>query len=181
MKYINILEEKSFKTRFRAKTKKAAKILIRIMKNANKISIRVFCTPEENKELIKDSFHELIGFSEDNLAEEKISWREQNAKGFNDRNIIVFSAELEKDRHCNYFLERLKNNLNLEDKKRLLEEDNRLDENMNFYVRLDKPSLSEKEYKVTDSGDCYHIRISIAAFPKKKEIAKKKISEILGT
>ena len=55
----------------------------------------------------------------------------------------------------------------------------RIDEDCNFYIRLKKEEfLDKQECLLTDSGDCIHIRIKVAAYPKRKDIAIKKIEEL---
>ncbi len=149
------------------------------MKQANKITIRTFTPPEEDREENKKTILELTGYTEEEIEKEKIKYEERNAKGFSQKNIIIHTLELEKDRHCNKFLERLASKLTEEDKHTLISQTNRLDDNMNFYIRLNKEKLRKQEYEVTESGECYHIKISIASFPKRKDVAHKKIKEII--
>ncbi len=149
------------------------------MKHANKITIRAFTPPEEDREENKKKILKIAGYTEQETEKEKIKYEERNAKGFSQRNIIIHVLELEKDRHCNKFLERLASNLTEEDKDILIKQTNRLDDDMNFYIRLNKEKLKQGTYEVTESGECYHIKISIAAFPKRKDVAHKKIREIL--
>ena len=75
----------------------------------------------------------------------------------------------------NKFLENLLNNLSKGQKEQILREDeSRLDENLDFFIRLDKDSwINDKKLELTDSGKCFHLKISIAAFPKKREVALK--------
>ncbi len=149
------------------------------MKQANKITIRAFTPPEEDREENKKTILELAGYTEQEIEKEKIKYEEKNAKGFQERNIKIHTIELEKDRHCNKFLEKITNKLTEEDKNTLISQTNRLDDNMNFYIRLDKEKLNQGTYEVTETGECYHIKISVAAFPKRKDVAHKKIKEII--
>jgi RNA binding exosome subunit len=43
-----------------------------------------------------------------------------------------------------------------------------------------KQKLLNNELWITDCGECFHIRISIAAFPKKKEVALEVIKKIFS-
>ena len=57
--------------------------------------------------------------------------------------------------------------------------ESRLDEELNFFLRLDKEKwVNEKEMKLTDSGKCFHIKISVAAFPKNMDIAIENFEKI---
>jgi len=133
--------------------------------------------PEEDEALIKDKFISLFPFS---LDEEKIFLKRSKARGFSQREIIIYEAELSKERHTNAFLKSLKEKLNEQQKEMLMRQENRLDDDCNFFLRLDKQSLLNNSFNITDCGDCYHIRISIAAFPKKKEAALEVMKKIFS-
>ena len=146
------------------------------MKLANIVRIRVFVKPEENEQEIKQALLKLLPF---NLEEEKIVLERRAAQGFNERKIIVCEISLQKDRQINKFLEHLNQSITKSQKALLLKQaDSRLDSELNFFIRLDKQSLLQGNYLVTDSGDCFHIRISVAAFPRTKEVAMKVVNEI---
>ncbi|HHE36835.1 MAG TPA: hypothetical protein ENL16_03405, partial [Candidatus Woesearchaeota archaeon] len=89
-------------------------------------------------------------------------------------------VELKKEKHTNAFLKSLKQKLNSQQKSVLVKQENRLDDECNFFIRLDKHKLLNDEYWITDSGDCYHVRISIAAFPKNKESARKVVEQVFS-
>jgi len=57
--------------------------------------------------------------------------------------------------------------------------DSRLDEGLHFFFRLSKPDLLAGTYAVTDSGDCFHFRISLAAYPHNKIVAKEIVRKML--
>ena len=142
------------------------------MKLANNINVRVFCKDEEDKPLIIEKLKLLLPFD---LENEKIAIEERHAEGFADQKITVIKVTLEKNRHVNAFIENLVAKLG-DEKKTLLEQlDSRLDNNLNFFIRLSKEMLLKDKFVVTDSGNCYHIKINIASFPKKRE----KVIEVL--
>lgn len=147
------------------------------MKTANSIKISVFCYEDEDESKVLEIF---LGFFPFNLEEEKIIVLKTNARGFKERNIKIFEVNLTKDMHINLFLENLNNKLNNEQKQLIIKQaDSRLDENLNFYIRFDKQKLiKEQRTWITESGDCFHLKINIAAFPRKKEKAVEMIKEI---
>ncbi|PIN80972.1 hypothetical protein COV13_02700 [Candidatus Woesearchaeota archaeon CG10_big_fil_rev_8_21_14_0_10_32_9] len=151
------------------------------MKYANIIHFRVFCEPTENYEQVKKGLLELVGFSESELKEEKIVLKETKAKGFEDKIIRIIELDLKKDKHCNKFLKRLSEKISKEDRQQLIDQKNRLDDNLNFFIRFDKQKLLEYKYDLTESGNCYHTTINVSAFPKKKENAYKIIEELFKT
>lgn len=148
------------------------------MKLANTIQISVFAkTNEELADLIKQKLISLIPF---NLEEEKISLKEETAKGFNEKIIKIFSITLSKESHTSKFLEFLTEKLTKEQKILLVsQKESRLDEDLFFFIRLDKEELIQNDrFFITDSGNCFHIKISIASFPKKRENAIQIIEKI---
>ena len=74
------------------------------------------------------------------------------------------------------------NNLDESQKKQILQQaESRLDKNLDFFIRFDKDSwMNEKKLVLTDSGKCFHIKMSMAAFPKKMEIAAALVRKLLS-
>jgi RNA binding exosome subunit len=156
------------------------------MKLVNNINFRVFCNPDEDKEKIKSAFLSLIGYTTEQLSEEKIKYNETNAVGFGKKIIKIIEVRFEKERHCNKFIKRINEILSAEDKVLLIEQVNRLDDNMNFFMRLDKDALldegaeKDKKYVLTDSGNCFHISMNIEAHPQRKDVAHKVVKQIFS-
>ncbi len=149
------------------------------MKLAHNIEIRVFAREDENikPEKIQHTFAKIMPFDIDNEKTPDI--KTQKTSGFNEMPIFVYTMRLEKDRHCNDFLENLNKRLSSEDKNKISKQmDSRTDNNLNFYLRLSRNKLFEDTYELTESGECFHIRISLAAFPKKRENAHNIINNI---
>ena len=145
------------------------------MKLANNVNIRVFCKPEEDASLIKEKL--LLPFD---LKKEKIAIKAQKAEGFQERTIMIFSALLEKERHVKAFLENLNEKLGEETQTLIEQWESRTDDNLDFFIRLDKDMMMKNKLVLTDSGNCYHIKINLAAFPKRKEKAREIAEGIFG-
>jgi RNA binding exosome subunit len=149
------------------------------MKLAHNIEVRVFARDDEDigPEKIKDAFAQIMPF--DISSEKTPDIKMQKTFGFNELPIIVYTMRLEKDRHCNDFLEKLNKKLSEKDKKILLEQkDSRTDNDLNFYLRLSRNKLFEYICELTESGECFHIKISLAVFPKNRENAYNIINNI---
>ncbi|MBW2991201.1 hypothetical protein KY348_05870 [Candidatus Woesearchaeota archaeon] len=142
---------------------------------ANNIKVNVFVKQEDDEASVKKHLLALFPFD---LEQEKIALQRNKAVGFNQREIIILEVDLFKERHTRAFLESFVSKLNEQQKQSLVKQENRLDDDCNLFIRLDKQKLLNGEFWITDSGDCYHIRISIAAFPKKKEKAKQVVEKI---
>ena len=144
------------------------------MKYSHLIEARVFCKEDKDSNKIKKKSI-FLGLFPFNLDEEKIILKESAAKGFNEKKINILEVELTKDKHMNSFLFFF-NKLTGERKEMILRDlDKYIDDNLNLFIRLDKQKLLEDKFRITDSGDRFHIKISIAAFPRKK---KKKAAKL---
>jgi RNA binding exosome subunit len=59
--------------------------------------------------------------------------------------------------------------------------ESRLDEELFFFIRIDKEKLIKaNEFILTDEGNCYHIKLGVAAYPRKREIALGRLKEYFG-
>ncbi|MFH1915805.1 MAG: RNA-binding domain-containing protein [Nanoarchaeota archaeon] len=148
------------------------------MKYCHSITVCVFAKAEEDNERIRTGLHSLFPFD---IREEKIPIKTEKATGVDEsRTILIHEAVLDKDRHIRAFLNALTEKLSPDQKAMLIRQENRLDANCNFFLRLDKYKLFDGVYWITDSGDCYHIRLCIAAYPKNKENSLEIVKEIFS-
>ena len=147
------------------------------MKYAHLIKLTVFSYENENIDLALASFLRFFPFD---LEGNKVVLGKTNATGFNEKKITIFEVKLTKNNLINQFLQNLLENLDKHQKNTILNQiDSRLDKNLDFFLRFDKSSwVNEKKLILTDSGKCFHLKISIAAFPKKREIALNVINNL---
>ncbi|HIH31623.1 TPA: hypothetical protein HA235_02850 [Candidatus Woesearchaeota archaeon] len=152
------------------------------MKYAHTIILTVFVKPEDiildesiNKK-INECIRKMLVIDYDKEQVLKIT----EAGGFENRKIIIYELSIHKESHTNQFISNLMKSLTIEQKQYLISDKHeRLDEELGFYLRLDKKALLEGKYLITDSGECFHIKMTIAAFPKNRENALKVIDEAL--
>lgn len=147
------------------------------MKRAHSIVFSVFCKPEEDLESLETALLTLFPFS---LEEEKIKLKKTTASIFEERKITILTITLEKERHTSQFLDVFIADLSPEQKHLLFSQENRLDDECQFFIRLDKDALLDGKLLLTDSGHCVHIRITIAAFPKKRDAALLVVQSLFG-
>lgn len=140
------------------------------MKYAHLVKLTAFSYEGEDLESVQNAFLKFFPFS---LEENKIALNKSSAEGFHNRKIAIFEVKLEKNSLINNFLENLLSNLDNMQKHEILKQlDSRLDKNLDLFLRFDKGSwISDGKLVLTDSGKCFHLKISIAAFPKKREVA----------
>ena len=149
------------------------------MKLIHHITLSVFVKKNENKEKTIDIITSLLP---ENLEKEKIKIEEESIKIENGEDFDILKIKTTKNKHNNKIISILKEILGEEQISLIINDETRVDDEGNLYIRLDKKSLKEKqEAKLVDHGDCYHIKIMIAAYPKTKakaiEIIKKLFEE----
>ena len=140
------------------------------MKRIHNIEISVFAREEENNlDSVREKLIELVGVDPE---KEKIAFEESNDLGAKDNKIEILKIRLEKERNVNKFISDMIYKFNDEQKEMIMNQlDSRVDDKCNFFIRLDREKLLGGEYWITDSGDCFHIKILVAAYPAKKEKA----------
>ena len=142
------------------------------MKRCNNITIRILSPKEDALELFEKLFP---------CKEQKLKIRVTRATAADNKTpIIINELFLDKDKHTNAFLDSLTHNLDKKQKELLLRQTNRLDDQGNFFLRLDRGKLLEDTYLLTDKGDCVWIRLCVAAYPKNKQNCYKIIKEIFS-
>ena len=144
------------------------------MKNCHNVLLRVIVRCEDDDEQIRIALKELIS-----VKLKKEQFQTTNAKSADETStILIHEVKLEKDKNINGFLDHLISNLSQEQRELLVHQTNRLDQASNFFIRLDKQKLISGVYSLTDSGECFHIRMCIATFPKNRNACLAKIREI---
>jgi RNA binding exosome subunit len=140
------------------------------MKSFASVTLSVFAKPEDDAPKLKEGLLALAPFT---LEEEKLTLQETTAQGFNQRTIHIYSIILLKDRHVNAWLEFLLQKLNHQQRLQLVREaESRLDTDLQFFIRLDKDLwTNDRAMQLTDSGDCYHLKLHVAAFPARRDVA----------
>lgn len=140
--------------------------------------LTVFCKEDEDREKIREKLLELVPFD---IVAEKINLEEDTALGFNEKKIKIYRIVLDKNRHTKSFVRSLFSRF---DEKQIVllrrQMDSRLDDGRHFFIRLDKERWLKDEIFITDSGSCFHIKISIAAFPSTRQNAKLVLERLLN-
>ncbi len=149
------------------------------MKYAHLIKLTAFSYEHENTENVTNAFLDFFPFD---LDKHKIHLKITNATGFADNTIKILEATLSKDALINEFLQNLLGKLDDGQKKEILDQaESRLDSNLDFFLRFDKELwIDGRKLELTDSGKCFHLKISIAAFPKKREVALNIVKELFS-
>ncbi|MBQ6511319.1 RNA-binding protein [Methanobrevibacter sp.] len=101
----------------------------------------------------------------------------EDAEGMLEDKIIILSGTVSKRRYTKTFFNTL---LEWTDLDKLNDDlERKIDEKGNWFLRFDKKDALDEKWTILDSGDSIHLKIKIAAYPAKKEIAVEKIREAI--
>ena len=101
----------------------------------------------------------------------------EEAEGLLEDKIIILSGVVSKKRYTKTFFKTLMDSVDLEKLNDDLER--KIDEKGNWFLRFDKADAIDEKLTVKDSGDSIHLKIKIAAYPARKEIAVEKVREAI--
>lgn len=146
------------------------------MKVFHNAKITVFAKDSE-KDLVKAALLSILPDSvKEDIAKKKNRIEQENMKG--ESNMSIFRITIKKNRQCNEFFKKIFDGLADDDIKNALCE--RIDERCRCYIRLDKSALLEGKCKLTYSGDCVHIRSTIASYPVEQDSAKELVCNFIN-
>ena len=135
------------------------------------IRFRLFIYQNENPEDIITALNNILPEAE---------YETEIAEGINEEPIQILTGKISKKRKCREFLENLIENVEKESLQKLKSDLNRkTDERGNLFLRLDKNDAIDEKWTILDKGDSIHLKIKIAAYPAKKEIAVNKMDSYL--
>ena len=101
----------------------------------------------------------------------------EEAEGLTEDKIIILSGTVSKKRYTKEFFNLLLESVDLDKLNDDLER--KMDEKGNWFLRFDKEDTIDEKMTIKDSGDSIHLKIKIAAYPAKKEIAVDKVREAI--
>ena len=101
----------------------------------------------------------------------------EDAEGLLEDKIIILSGVVSKKRYTKTFFKTLLDSVDLEKLNDDLEL--KIDEKGNWFLRFDKDDALDEKWTILDKGDAIHLKVKIAAFPAKKQIAVDKVREAI--
>ncbi len=102
----------------------------------------------------------------------------EEAEGLLEDKIIILSGVVSKKRYTKTFFKTLMDSVDLEKLNDDLEL--KIDEKGNWFLRFDKDDALDEKWTILDKGDAIHLKVKIAAFPAKKQIAVAKVREAIS-
>lgn len=135
------------------------------------ISYRIFVYGTEDKEKVIKSIKTLFPNS---LPEC------ETTESYYKNPVLILHDKIDKKREIKDFIQIL-NQLESSDKRKILKElGKKMDEKGNLFLRFDKQKAYLDELKIVEHGDSIHVKIKMAAYPARKEIAMKLARELWG-
>ncbi len=132
------------------------------------IKFRAFVYKDESVDEISEAILNI-------LPEAEIEAEE--AEGLLEDKIIILSGIVSKKRYTKTFFNTLLEWTDLEKLNADLER--KIDEKGNWFLRFDKIDALDEIWTIKDSGDSIHLKVKIATFPAKKEIAVDKVRQAI--
>lgn len=132
------------------------------------IKFRAFVYEDESVEEISQAILNI-------LPEAEIESEE--AEGMLEDKIIILSGVVSKKRYTKTFFNTLLEFADLDKLNSDLER--KMDEKGNWFLRFDKSDALDEKWTILDSGDSVHMKIKIAAYPARKDIAVEKVRDAI--
>ena len=132
------------------------------------IKFRAFVYEDESVEEISQAILNI-------LPEAEIESEE--AEGMLEDKIIILSGVVSKKRYTKAFFNTLLEFTDLDKLNSDLER--KMDEKGNWFLRFDKSDALDEKWTILDSGDSVHMKIKIAAYPARKDIAVEKVRDAI--
>lgn len=116
------------------------------------------------------------------LLPEGVEIRRSKLKGHHGNPIVGFEARIERRKILRELWQRVVAKLRAGESKPLRNiVRKRIDETRHLYLRFDKQLAYVGELALTGSGDAVHLRLKVAAFPAKREIAIGLVEKFIGS
>ncbi|WP_296804368.1 RNA-binding protein [uncultured Methanobrevibacter sp.] len=132
------------------------------------IKFRAFVYEDESVEEVSQAILNI-------LPEAEIEAEE--AEGMLEDKIIILSGVVSKKRYTKTFFNTLLDSTDLEKLNSDLER--KMDEKGNWFLRFDKSDALDEKWTILDSGDSVHMKIKVAAYPARKDIAVEKVRDAI--
>ena len=132
------------------------------------IKFRAFVYEDESVEEVSQAILNI-------LPEAEIEAEE--AEGMLEDKIIILSGVVSKKRYTKTFFNTLLDSTDMDKLNSDLER--KMDEKGNWFLRFDKSDALDEKWTILYSGDSVHMKIKVAAYPARKDIAVEKVRDAI--
>lgn len=131
------------------------------------VQVNVFETDRDAIQPIKNLYHQMVPIDPE---KEHIEIDHEQLQGFHQKTIHSLTLKTTKNKHNRLLLDTIFSLLPKKSIKQIIDQiESRINHEGILFIRLDKPSLLNDTYQLIDHGNCFHIKIKLAAFPANKE------------
>jgi len=102
----------------------------------------------------------------------------EEAEGLLEDKILILTGTVSKKRYTKTFFNTLLENADLDKLDDDLER--KMDDKGNWFLRFDKTDAFDEKWTILDKGDAIHLKVKVAAFPAKKQIAVDKVRDAIS-
>ena len=149
--------------------KSNSSFILFLIKMIHNIKFRAFVYESEDIDEISQAILNILPEAEIEVEE---------AEGMLDDKILILKGIVSKKRYTKAFFNTLLEWTDLDKLNSDLER--KMDEKGNWFLRFDKSDAFDEIWTIKDSGDAIHLKVKIAAFPAKKQIAVDKVREAIS-
>ena len=132
------------------------------------IKFRAFVYEDESVEEISQAILNILP---------EVEIESEEAEGMLEDKIIILSGVVSKKRYTKTFFNTLLEFADLDKLNSDLER--KMDEKGNWFLRFDKSDALDEKWTILDSGDSVHMKIKVAAYPARKDIAVEKVRDAI--
>ena len=154
------------------------------MKYVHWITIRVFLEASEDSVKTKEALSTLVGKEKANnplIKQQQLITPQEAQKTPDATPLNMLLIKLTKQQQIKYVIKQLHENLSQEQRNILISQNDRVDEQCRFFLRLKKEAfVNHQKYIVTQRGSCIHFTFLIASYPANKNNALKVVKELFS-
>jgi RNA binding exosome subunit len=141
------------------------------------IHFRIISKPTDELAILKSLLSSQVPSQ---IDPQEYAFAESSFENSDEQTQHILELDITKTRHLNLYTKWLSEVLNPQLKEIVLAQlDTRIDDECNLFIRFDLDELMQNQYVLTQSGRCLHCRFTIAAFPKRKEVAVSLVEKYL--
>ncbi len=128
------------------------------------ISYRTFVYGTEKEEKVREAIKTLFPSSSPHC---------EITEGYYKNPVLILYDKIDKKRDIKDFIKKL-DQIETSDQKKILNQlENKMDDKGNLFLRFDKQKAYLGDLKIVEHGDSIHLKVKMAAYPAKKEVALK--------
>ncbi|MDR0911927.1 MAG: exosome protein [Methanobrevibacter sp.] len=99
-------------------------------------------------------------------------FEKEMAEGMDEKPIAIYTGTISKKKEIKSFINKILGS-DIDFNKFQEDLEKKMDDKGNLFLRFSKSKIIEEKLEVTQSGDSIHLKVKIAAYPAKKDVAIK--------